>query len=276
MFLIGEKFVTYLMLFEGEAAIVKMDDYAVPGRENTRSYREYLAFRLASRIGLSVPRTSLQQHPRYGRLSVQRYVHGARKPTLSLLERMATSSLGIRIALFDVLCGNYDRKLDNLLQLGTDIIPIDFNVAFQEMTTGCDFDEETGMILARWFQIRGILSLTSAHRSLLLGEARQIAERLDDAFIRSCLAEIPPIFVIRQKRNKYGGSSLRAATDSTPLYRHGGTKPLLPSMYSATMRWRLPFVNTRGEHESKSLNFIAHQPLLTLKKCNSHNLISQI
>jgi hypothetical protein len=193
MILIGEKFVTYLMSVEDEIAIVKMEDYPVPGRENTRSYREYLAFRLASRIGLPVPPTSLRQDQRYGRLSVQQYVHGATSPTL-LLEQMATSCLGMRIALFDVLCGNHDRKPDNLLQLGTDIILVDFNTAFQHTTTGGDFDEETDIILARWFRIRGMLSLTPAHRLCLLGEAQRIGERLDNAFIHACLVEIPAVF----------------------------------------------------------------------------------
>ena len=131
---------------------------------------------------------------KYGRLSVQQYVHGATKPTQSLLERMATYPLGMRIALFDILCGNHDRKPDNLLQLGTEIIAIDFNTAFQKPGTDFDFDQETDIILARWFQIRGILTLTPAHRSLLLSEARQMVERLDDSFLHSCLAEIPTPF----------------------------------------------------------------------------------
>ena len=191
MWLIGEKFVTYRMAVEGEISIVKMEDYPVSGRENTRVYREYLAFRLASRIGLPVPRTSLRQDPRYGRVSVQRYVYGATQPDPFLLKQMATSSLGIRIALFDLLCSNHDRKPGNLLQLGTDIIPVDFNTAFQYTTTGGDFDAETDVILARWFRIRGMLSLTPAHRSCLLGEAQRMSARLDDAFLHACLAEIP-------------------------------------------------------------------------------------
>jgi hypothetical protein len=194
MWLIGEKFVTYRMAVEGDLSIVKMEDYLVPGRENTRAYREYLAFRLASRVGLPVPCTSLRHDPRYGRLSVQRYVHGATTPDPLLLERMATFCLGIRIALFDILCGNHDRKPDNLLQLGTDIIPVDFNTAFQHTTTGGDFNGETDIILARWFHIRGMLSLTPAHRSCLLGEAQRMSGRLDNAFIHACLAEIPPVF----------------------------------------------------------------------------------
>ena len=194
MVLIGEKFVTYRMVVEGDLSIVKMEDYHVPGRENTCVYREYLAFRLASRIGLPVPRTSLRQDPRYGRVSVQRYVHGATQPDPFLLEQMATYSLGTRIALFDLLCGNHDRKPGNLLQLGTDIIPVDFNTAFQHATTGGDFDAETDLILARWFRIRGMLSLTPAHRSCLLGEAQRMSARLDDTFLHACLAEIPPPF----------------------------------------------------------------------------------
>jgi hypothetical protein len=86
------------------------------------------------------------------------------------------------------------RKLDNLLQLGTAIIPIDFNTAFQHTTTGADFDVETDIILARWFRIRGILSLTPAHRACLLGEARRLVARLDDAVLPACLAEIPALF----------------------------------------------------------------------------------
>ena len=194
MVLIGEKFATYRMVMEGETAIVKMEDYPVPGRYNTRCYREYLAFRLASQIGLSVPRTSLRQAPQYGRLSVQQYVHGATTPTQSLLEQMATRPLGMRIALFDILCGNHDRKPDNLLQLGTEIIPIDFNTAFQKPRAGCDFDQEADIILARWLQIRGILALTPTHRALLLGEARRMVERLDDSYLHACLAEIATPF----------------------------------------------------------------------------------
>jgi hypothetical protein len=194
MWLIGEKFVTYRMSVEGDISIVKMEDYLVPGRENPRTYREYLAFRLAPRIGLPVPTTSLRQDPRYGRVSVQQYVHGATKPDPLWLERMATSSLGMRVALFDVLCGNHDRKPDNLLQLGTDIILVDFNTAFQHTTTGGNFDEETDIILARWFRIRGMLSLIPVHRLCLLGEAQRISERLDNALIHACLAEIPPAF----------------------------------------------------------------------------------
>jgi hypothetical protein len=194
MWLIGEKFVTYRMAVEGDISIVKMEDYPVPGRENPRIYREFLAFRLAARIGLPVPPTRLRQDPRYGRVSVQQYVHRATKPDPLWLERMATSTLGMRIALFDLVCGNHDRKPDNLLQLGTAIIPIDFNTAFQHTTTGGDFDGEADIMLARWFRIRGILSLTPAHRAWLLGEAKQMSERLDDAFIRACLAEIPTPF----------------------------------------------------------------------------------
>ena len=191
---IGEIFATYRMSVGGEIAIVKMEDYPVPERENSRCYREYLAFRLATKIGLSVPCTSLRQDPQYGRLSVQQYVHGATKPTQSFLERIATRPLGMRIALFDILCGNHDRKPDNLLQLGTEIIPVDFNTTFQITTTSCDFDQETDIILARWFQIRGMLSLKPTHRQLLVDEARRLVERLDDSFLHSCLAEIPTPF----------------------------------------------------------------------------------
>jgi hypothetical protein len=194
MVLIGKKFATYQMSVASEIEIVKMEDYSVPGRNNTRCYREYLAFRLASQIGLAVPHTSLRQDPQYGRLSVQRYIQGATKPTQSFLEQMATSAIGIRIALFDILCGNHDRKPDNLLQLGTDLIPIDFNTAFQTTTTDCDFDQEADIILARWFQIRGILSLRPAHRSLLLEETCRMVERLEDSFLHTCLAEIPTPF----------------------------------------------------------------------------------
>jgi hypothetical protein len=194
MWLIGETFVTYCMSVEGELSIVKMEDYPVPGRENTRAYREYLAFRLASWIGLPVPCTSLRQDPRYGRVSVQRYVHGATRPDPLWLERIATSALGMRLALFDILCGNHDRKPDNLLQLGTAMIPIDFNTAFQPTTTGGDFDAETDIILARWFRIHGMLSLTPAHRACLLGEAQRMSERVDTPFLHACLAEIPTPF----------------------------------------------------------------------------------
>jgi len=194
MWLIGEKFVTYRMAVEGDISIVKMEDYPVPGRENPRIYREYLASRLAARIELPVPPTRLRQDPRYGRVSVQQYVHRATTPDPLWLERMATSTLGMRIALFDLVCGNHDRKPDNLLQLGTAMIPIDFNTAFQHTTTWGDFDGETDIMLARWFRIRGMLSLTPAHRSWLLGEAKQMSERLDDAFLHVCLAEIPPAF----------------------------------------------------------------------------------
>ena len=194
MWLIGEKFVTYRMAVEGDLSIVKMEDYPVPGRENPRVYREYLAFRLASRIGLAVPPTRLRQDPRYGRVSVQQYVHGATKPDPLWLERMATSALGMRIALFDLVCGNHDRKPDNLLQLGTAMIPIDFNTAFQHTTTGGDFDGEADIMLARWFRIRGMLSLTPAHRACLLGEAQRLVARVDDAVLPACLAEIPAPF----------------------------------------------------------------------------------
>jgi hypothetical protein len=194
MWLIGEKFVTYRMAVEGDISIVKMEDYRVPGRENTRAYREYLAFRLASRIGLPVPRTRLRQDPRYGRMSVQQYMHGATPPHPCLLAQMATSLLGRRVALFDLLCGNHDRKPDNLLQLGTAIIPVDFNTAFQHTTPGGDFEAETDVILARWFRIDGMLSLTPAHRAHLLGEAQQMRARLDTAFLHACLAELPTPF----------------------------------------------------------------------------------
>ncbi len=194
MVLIGEKFVTYRMSVDGEIAIVKMEDYSIPGRENTPSYREYLAFRLASRIGLKVPCTSLRQDPQYGRLSVQQYVHGAIKPTRVMWERIATHPIGMRIALFDILCGNHDRKPDNLLQLGEELLPIDFNTAFEITLTDSDFDQEIDIILARWFRIRGVLALTLAHQSLLLGEAHWIVERLDDSFLHTCLAEIPAAF----------------------------------------------------------------------------------
>ncbi|MGK7895252.1 MAG: hypothetical protein AB4372_16925 [Xenococcus sp. (in: cyanobacteria)] len=194
MILIGEKFATYLMSVGSEMAIVKMEDYSVPGRDNTRVYREYLAFRLGSRIGLPMPHTSLRQDIRYGRLSVQEYIRGATKPTRAFLERIVIQPLGFRIALFDILCGNHDRKPDNLLQLGTEIIPIDFNTAFQKTTIGSDLDQEIDMILARWFQIRGILSLTPAHKSLLVGEVRWLFDHLDDSFLHACLAEIPTAF----------------------------------------------------------------------------------
>jgi hypothetical protein len=194
MWLIGEKFVTYRMAVEGDLSIVKMEDYPVPGRENPRVYREYLAFRLAARIGLPVPCTRLRQDLRYGRVSVQRYVHGATRPDPLWLDQMVTSALGMRIALFDLVCGNHDRKPDNLLQLGTAMIPIDFNTAFQHTTTGGDFDGESDIMLARWFRICGILSLTPVHRGWLLGEAKQMSERLDDAFIHACVAEIPTPF----------------------------------------------------------------------------------
>ena len=192
--LIGDTFATYLMAIDGETAIVKMEDYPVSGRKNTRVYREYLAFRLASRVGLDVPNTSLRRSPQYGRMSIQRYIHGATEPLPQLLDYLLLRPLGMRIVLFDILCGNHDRKPNHLLQHGALIIPIDFNTAFQLTSTVGTFKEEVDAIFARWFRIRNILSLTAAHRSVLLGEARRMVTLLDNSLLRACLAEIPRPF----------------------------------------------------------------------------------
>ena len=182
------------MPIDGELSVVKMEDYATPGRDCVRCYREYLAFLLASHIGLDVPSTRLRRDRRYGRLSVQRYLPDATRPTRSVLAQMTITALGIRIALFDVLCQNHDRKPDNLLLCGTDIIPIDFNTAFQTTSRIDEVDHEVDMLLARWFKIHGILSLRPEHRTILLEQARQIAERLNEPTIRACAMQIPQDF----------------------------------------------------------------------------------
>src|SRR6266545_4239993 len=115
MQVIGTRFSTWVGSFNGADHVWKAMDVSLPNRKPSSCFRELLGFRLGSRLGLAVPATRLVYDERYGRVSVQRVIAGARSPTPGEQHALATSRTGLRILLLDLLCRNHDRRPANLL-----------------------------------------------------------------------------------------------------------------------------------------------------------------
>ncbi len=199
MLLIGDRFCTLLETINDTRMVIKAQDLDIPDREPVRCYREYLGYCLGTRLGLSIPKTRLLLHPRYGRISAQYFVKEAQSMSEIEQRTLVISSLGFRIILFDLLCGNHDRRLDNLLTAHGIVMPIDFNVAFS-------FNEpvkfiELNLLIMRWFGIEGALCLRPHDWKLLSLEIKRLEHLLDRRYLNRCLDEIDPLFLPTCERN---------------------------------------------------------------------------
>ncbi|MFX0197876.1 MAG: hypothetical protein ACFFCW_17275 [Candidatus Hodarchaeota archaeon] len=194
MILIGQKFCTFLGVIEDELFIIKAQDVSVSNRKPIRCYREYLGYLIGTRLGLKVPKTHLLVHSVYGRISVQNFIYNARRIPLSLYHSLKTSTVGFKITLLDIICGNHDRRPDNVLELSGAVLPIDFNVAFGFNGENA-FYAEANTIIMSWLGVDGILELHQEHRHRLQTEARTVQRLVDKQYLHYCLQKIEPCFL---------------------------------------------------------------------------------
>lgn len=201
MLLLGNKFCTFLEVIDGKYAVLKAQDYCIPDREKVFCFREYLGYCLGTRLGLVIPRTQLLLHSHYGRVSAQQYVSEAKPVSRAMQRSLATSTLGFRIMLLDLVCGNHDRRLDNLIEVNGTILPIDFNVAFVFKRPTSLFHAEVNTLVMRWFGIEGALTLQPDDRVRLLKEIERLEQLLNNQYLHYCLNEIEPLFLSVNERH---------------------------------------------------------------------------
>jgi hypothetical protein len=230
MRLIGTRFSTWRVRLGGADHVLKSMDFVPPGREPSLCFRDFLGYRLGSRLGLAVPATRLLRHPRWGRCSAQLWIAGARPPTAAEQRRLAPAAAGLRILLLDLLSRNGDRRADNLLVAGPAVFPIDFNVAFDFPDDGLSYEECRDQIM-RWFGLAGVLGLGPGDRDRLLGEGRRLAGLLSDPYLNFALGLVDDPFLsgpdrarllacLRRRRDALGPSLARWWDETVnPLHR---------------------------------------------------------
>lgn len=198
MQLLGNRFCTFHDVLYGQQVIIKAEDFVVPHREQVRCFREYLGSLLAQRIGLPVPQTTLMQHERYGRISCQRFYPHARTISLAEMRAISATETGIRILLLDILCGNQDRRHENLIVRGTQLVPIDFNVAFafKKKLSSTDINSWVG----NWFGFETILALQPADWTKFSEELDFVLGRLDEQYLQKAVNYIDPHFLLFNER----------------------------------------------------------------------------
>ena len=208
MNLIGHKYAT----FRDGPLLVKAQDLSVRGRLPVACYREALAYRLGTRLGLAIPPTELLTHPKHGRLSVQRWLEDARPPSQERLDCLRFEPTGIRILLLDLLVANADRRDENLIERDGTILPIDFNVAFA-FAGATPRIEMPEMTIMRWFGTAGVLALPTDGMSHLEAQVASFEHLISDPYIRFAVAQLPDEFVTAPERERLqqGLASRRAA-----------------------------------------------------------------
>lgn len=195
MNLIGARYAT----FHAGDWLVKCEDFSVRERLPVRCYREYLAVRLGSRLGLSIPATELVVDPRYGRVAVQRWLHGASAPSPGALDAARFTPLGIRILLLDLLVANTDRQLRNLLVLDGELVPIDFNVAFA--FAGGRPCEQPQQTIMRWFGTHGVMELPHEGLTTLDVEIMRFEQLVSERYVRFVVGQLPDNFLRDRERD---------------------------------------------------------------------------
>jgi hypothetical protein len=198
MHVIGDRYATVRGLVDGHPHVIKLEDHAVHGRLPVRCHRELLGARLGAAAGVPVPPTRLVDDPAYGRLSAQLEVPGARRSSAGEQVALRTTRLGRRIALLDLAIDNRDRRPDNLLVRGLDVIAIDFNAAFGFHPHAGD-DRATDEILGRWLGLAGLVALAAPDRATWVEAARDVGAAVA-AEIDAALASVPPGFLTPPER----------------------------------------------------------------------------
>lgn len=200
MILLGDKFCTFMDRIDGVDAVIKAQDMRIPGRDSVRCFREYLGYCLGVGVGLAMIDTRLIRHPHYGRISAQQFVCTAQRISRADRLALATETVGFKIMLLDLVCGNHDRRRDNILTANGTVFPIDFNVAFG-FRRPLMFAEFNTMVM-RWFGLDGTLALQASDRVRLTSEISQLEDRLNESYLRSCLDAIHPAFLaVHEKRS---------------------------------------------------------------------------
>jgi len=199
MQLLGSRFATWLTSCEGVEVVVKSMDSAPEEREPSLCWREFLGWRLGTRLGLAVPETQLALDPLWGRVSRQRFIANVRPVTTAEYQRIVTTLRGARILALDFIARNPDRRYANLLVRDDVVFPIDFNVAFDYADDAMTWDELRTCI-SRWFQIDGITTLATIDIAHLYAEARRAGALLTDAFLEHAVAQIDERFLPRPQR----------------------------------------------------------------------------
>ena len=198
--MVGARFATWLATYHGVASVVKSMDVAPPDRETSLCWREFLGARLGTRLGLAVPHTLLQRDPALGRISIQRFIAGARRCLPAELRDLCTTPRGMRILMLDIVARNPDRRPENVLVLGDAVFPIDFNVAFNyagDTAAWCEMHS----FVSRSFQLDGIGRLLAHNASIMIDEARRAEHLLTDAFLTHVLREIDRGFISGEERD---------------------------------------------------------------------------
>ena len=195
MNLVGTRYATFL----DRDLLVKAEDLEVPERLPVRCYREALGARLASRLGLASPPGELLVDLDRGRLFKRPWLFRAATPGKGDLAALLSSPEGLRILLLDVLIANHDRRVDNLLVLEGQLIPIDFNVAFG-FATGRAPSEPADTTIMRWFGTRGVLALHRDVRQRLDEEISRLLHLLGEPYIHWAVAQIPDVFISPEER----------------------------------------------------------------------------
>lgn len=226
MILLGDKFCTFLDRINGVYTVIKAQDFCIPGREPVRCFREFLGYHMGERIGLAMIETQLILHPRYGRISAQYFVQEARRISQADRQTLATDTVGFKIMLLDLLCGNHDRRRDNILKANRTIFPIDFNVAFA-FRRPLMFVEFNAMVM-RWLGLEGATTLDSMDRIRLTSEIAHLERRLNEHYLRSCLNAIHPAFLTLHEKRWLLGHLIQRLRLIRPAFEHWWETTIIP------------------------------------------------
>lgn len=200
MIVIGKRYATLLGKLDGQPVVVKLQDLPVDQRRPVVVHRELVGARLAERLGVPVPETRLAMHPHLGRLSLQRFVVGARPPSAGELAALRQSAPGWRLLLLDLVIGNHDRRIDNLIVTPAGSwMAFDFNVAFP--FEDCRRAEEPSMTIQRWMGLSAA-TLPKSQRTSINAEVARTQRLLADDFLDELLERVPAAFVSSAVRRR--------------------------------------------------------------------------
>jgi hypothetical protein len=199
--LLGSRFATWLTTHDGQLAVVKSMDVAPPHRETSPCWREFLGWRLGTRLGLAVPETQLRHDPHVGRISVQRFIAGARPSAVREFGELMVTRRGFRILALDFVSRNPDRRPDNVLVRGDVVYPIDFNVAF-DYSGDSLAQSEVSTLVSRTFQIDGIVRLLKLQPSDFIDEIRKAQHLLSHEYLQHAIDGISSPFITQAQRER--------------------------------------------------------------------------
>ncbi len=193
------RYSVWLEALDGLDHVWKSMDFSERCPAPSLCYREYLGFLLGTRLGLAVPSTRLLRDPRYGRISVQRFITGARPVTTAERDGLAGTPTGIRLLILDLICRNPDRTNANLLIRDGAVFPIDFNVAFDFQDDRLD-DNKFRSFITHWFGPAGVVLLSPRDGDRLLLELERAAHLLGDSFLDHSVALVDDEFLAEEER----------------------------------------------------------------------------